>query len=79
MSFPARCPMCGGREVGRVGASQYYCWDCCIEFAVSRRGPRMFRLEPDGSLITIPPGEASRPQEARARAMGAAGGGLFEP
>jgi len=58
MGFPARCPLCGGREVGRVGTTQFYCWDCCIEFAMSRRGPRLFRLEPDGTLVTIPLGEA---------------------
>jgi len=44
------CPVCARRAVGKVGADQFYCWDCCVEFVV--RGPRVtiFNVEPDGSL-----------------------------
>ncbi len=47
------CPACGGRNVGRVGTVQYYCWDCFIEFALSPRGVRMFRVEADGELSRL--------------------------
>lgn len=47
------CPSCQGRNVGRVGTGQYYCWDCCIEFALSHKGVRMFRVEADGELSRI--------------------------
>ncbi len=47
------CPACQGRNVGRVGTGQYYCWECFIEFSLSSRGVRMFRVEPDGELSRI--------------------------
>ncbi len=49
------CPACDGRNVGRVGTGQYYCWECCIEFAFGHKGVRMFRVEPDGELSRIDP------------------------
>lgn len=47
------CPMCLGRNVGKVGTGQYYCWDCFIEFSLSHRGVRMYRVEADGELLRI--------------------------
>ncbi|HBQ95611.1 MAG: hypothetical protein M1294_09280 [Firmicutes bacterium] len=47
------CPACGGRNVGRVGTGQYYCWECFIEFSLSPRGVRMFRVEADGELSRL--------------------------
>lgn len=48
-----RCPGCQGRNIGKVGTGQFYCWDCFIEFAVSSRGLKMYRVEPDGELSRI--------------------------
>ena len=48
-----RCPSCQGRSVGKVGTGQYYCWDCFIEFAVSARGLRVYRVEVDGELSRL--------------------------
>lgn len=45
-----KCPNCQGRNVGKVAMGQFYCWDCFIEFAVSARGTRLYRVEPDGEL-----------------------------
>ncbi|MDP2859103.1 MAG: hypothetical protein Q8P50_14155 [Bacillota bacterium] len=45
-----RCPSCGGRSVGRVSSGQYYCWDCCVEFSMGRKGFQIYRLEEDGTL-----------------------------
>lgn len=44
------CPVCAKRAVGKVGADQYYCWNCCVEFVL--RGPQVtvFNVQPDGSL-----------------------------
>lgn len=47
------CPRCAGRNVGRVGSGQFYCWDCFIEFAVSYRGIRMYQVGIDGELSRI--------------------------
>jgi hypothetical protein len=44
------CPLCGQRGIGRVGADQYYCWDCCIEFMVRNQELKMYQVEADGTL-----------------------------
>jgi hypothetical protein len=49
------CPGCQGRNVGKVGTGQYYCWECFIEFQVGHRGTRMYRVEADGELSRIEP------------------------
>lgn len=49
------CPLCQGRNVGKVGTGQFYCWECFIEFQMSHRGVRMYRVESDGELSKIEP------------------------
>jgi len=44
------CPVCGQRGIGKVGADQYYCWDCCVEFVVRDQGVKVFNVESDGTL-----------------------------
>ncbi len=44
------CPVCGQRGIGKVGADQYYCWDCCVEFTVRNRDLKVFNVEVDGTL-----------------------------
>ena len=44
------CPLCGQRGIGRVGADQYYCWDCCMEFMVRNQELKMYQVEVDGTL-----------------------------
>ncbi|MBQ1220061.1 MAG: hypothetical protein IIW67_07005 [Peptococcaceae bacterium] len=46
-----RCPYCKSTTVGRVGTSQYYCWNCYYEFSVEPQRVRCFRIVEDGSLI----------------------------
>lgn len=48
-----KCPVCGGKSIGKVGNDQYYCWDCCLEYKMSQDGIQIFELEEDGSLVTI--------------------------
>lgn len=55
MDFDPPCPQCTGKNVGRVGTGQYYCWDCFIEFSVTHHGVRMYRVEVDGELSRIEP------------------------
>ena len=45
------CPKCRSRAIGRIGQNQYYCWDCSIEFAPTKDGFRMYRLESDGTTV----------------------------
>lgn len=44
------CPVCGRRSIGKVGADQYYCWDCCIEFFHNGKETKIYNIEDDGSL-----------------------------
>ena len=37
--------------MGKVGAGQYYCWDCCVEFNLGKKGFQVYRLEEDGTLV----------------------------
>ena len=46
------CPVCGQRGIGKVGANQYYCWDCCVEFAVRDHNVRIYNVEMDGTLTS---------------------------
>lgn len=45
-----KCPNCGARCTGRVGAHQHYCWECCVEFNVAGE-LQIFHLNADGDLI----------------------------
>lgn len=47
------CPQCGSRTTGKIGADQYYCWDCCVEFAVTRRGVQVFQVDDEGDLVSL--------------------------
>jgi len=47
------CPRCRGRAVGRVGLQQWYCWDCCVEFAKSARGIEVFAMDEEGELVSM--------------------------
>lgn len=62
------CPVCGGRATGRVGSGQYYCWDCCVEFSAGRRGPQVYRVEEDGTLVHLRPEEVRELSGLRRRA-----------
>lgn len=44
------CPVCGQRGIGKVGADQYYCWDCCLEFVLRNQELKAYQVEVDGSL-----------------------------
>lgn len=46
-----QCPACGARGIGRVGVGQYYCWECCVEFAVTKAGVQIFEVGADGELL----------------------------
>ncbi len=45
------CPVCSGRAIGKVGVEQFYCWDCCVEFATQTDKVVIYDLAEDGSLV----------------------------
>jgi len=47
------CPVCKRRAVGKVGAEQYYCWECCVEFVRRGDAVEIFSVEQDGSLTSF--------------------------
>ncbi|MEW6725404.1 hypothetical protein ACP3TJ_12030 [Desulforudis sp. 1088] len=50
-----QCPICGGRATGRVGADQYFCWDCCLEYRINKEGVQVFEMTEDGTLVPFDP------------------------
>jgi hypothetical protein len=49
------CPVCGGKATGKVGADQFYCWDCCVEYRINKEGVQVFEVDEDGSLVAFDP------------------------
>jgi hypothetical protein len=49
------CPVCGGKSTGKVGAEQYYCWDCCVEYRKNKEGVDIFQVDEEGSLVAFDP------------------------
>ncbi|MCX7780562.1 MAG: hypothetical protein N2491_06560 [Negativicutes bacterium] len=49
------CPLCGQRGIGKVGVEQYFCWECCVEFAVQGDKLKIFNVELDGTLSAYTP------------------------
>lgn len=44
------CPICGGREVGKINVDQYYCWNCFVEYDCQNR---IYQVDEDGSLVAL--------------------------
>lgn len=44
------CPVCGRKSIGKVGVSQFYCWECYMEFAFDGTQYTVYNVEADGSL-----------------------------
>ncbi len=49
--FPETCPVCGGRLIGRIGAAQFFCWDCCAQFSRGGSRARVWEIDDDGTLV----------------------------
>ncbi|MCL6548266.1 MAG: hypothetical protein K6T30_05085 [Alicyclobacillus sp.] len=50
-----RCPHCNCRDVGKIGANQFYCWSCFMEFNVAGEEVRVYEVAEDGSLVAVEP------------------------
>ena len=44
------CPLCGAREVGRIGRERYYCRECCHEWTKGGGEVKIFEVMSDGSV-----------------------------
>lgn len=47
-----QCPICRGNQTGKVGAGQYYCWSCFVEFNTNEGG-EVYEITEDGSLLAL--------------------------
>ncbi len=50
-----QCPLCGGKAIGKIGSEQYYCWDCCVEYHLTKEGIHVYDLDEDGVLTSLEP------------------------
>lgn len=48
-----RCPNCNGKDIGKIGAQNYYCWTCFIEMTVDNEKLTIHQVEADGSLSSL--------------------------
>ena len=44
------CPICGAREVGRIGRERYYCRECCHEWTKGGGEVKIYEVLSDGSI-----------------------------
>ncbi|MGI5859196.1 MAG: hypothetical protein ACOX8P_07765 [Tepidanaerobacteraceae bacterium] len=45
------CPLCQKTTVGKVGSSQYYCWECFVEFLIQKDKIVIYEVCDDGTLL----------------------------
>lgn len=48
-----KCPNCQSKDLGKIGSSQYYCWNCFIELTVNDDKVSLNQVEEDGSLTSL--------------------------
>lgn len=47
------CPNCNGRDIGKIGTSQYYCWTCFVEMTITKGKLSLHQVEEDGTLSSL--------------------------
>lgn len=47
------CPNCHSRDIGKIAANQFYCWNCFIELTIEGDRFSTFQVEEDGSLSSL--------------------------
>ncbi|KYD11188.1 MAG: hypothetical protein C6P37_13740 [Caldibacillus debilis] len=47
------CPNCHGKDIGKIGINQYYCWNCFIELSVADGKICVHQIEEDGTLSSL--------------------------
>lgn len=47
------CPLCNSTTVGKIGTSQYYCWNCFYEFSYKQQKVAVYDVAEDGSLTDV--------------------------
>ncbi|QDP40697.1 DUF2797 domain-containing protein [Radiobacillus deserti] len=47
------CPNCKGKNIGKIGNQQYYCWNCFIELSLENEVLDVHQVEEDGTLSSL--------------------------
>lgn len=47
------CPNCASKNIGKISANQFYCWNCCIELTLEGDQLLMNQVEEDGTLTSL--------------------------
>ncbi len=47
------CPLCGARDVGRIGRERYYCRTCYHEWTDKSGEVKIFRIASDGTVMRL--------------------------
>ncbi|MFK2824460.1 hypothetical protein QYG89_01945 [Bacillus sp. B190/17] len=47
------CPNCKSKDLGKIGTTQYYCWNCFIELSIEQNIISVHQVEEDGSLSSL--------------------------
>ncbi|WP_353948041.1 hypothetical protein ABNN70_13140 [Sporolactobacillus sp. Y61] len=48
-----KCPNCASKNIGKLSAKDYYCWNCFIELSLEDGRLSLSQVEEDGSLTTL--------------------------
>ncbi|MGV2686355.1 hypothetical protein GNF82_18830 [Clostridium perfringens] len=48
-----KCPNCSSKDIGKIGAHQFYCWGCFIELTVNGEKMSVYQVEEDGTLSSL--------------------------
>ncbi|MFC5713505.1 hypothetical protein ACFPU1_11980 [Thalassorhabdus alkalitolerans] len=48
-----KCPNCKRKDLGKLSANQYYCWNCFVELTVIDGVCSLYQVEEDGSLSSL--------------------------
>ncbi|MGY0694292.1 hypothetical protein ACW2QC_16180 [Virgibacillus sp. FSP13] len=49
-----QCPNCRGKDIGKIGSQQFYCWNCFIELSIADNNElAVHQIESDGSLSSL--------------------------
>lgn len=47
-----QCPVCSSIDVGKVSNTNYYCWDCLVEFQYKKnKEAHIYEIQDDGTLV----------------------------
>ncbi|WP_246451828.1 hypothetical protein [Alkalicella caledoniensis] len=55
------CPVCSGKDIGKVANNQFYCWTCFVVFNVNKGNniTGVYDVDDEGTLVSLEDDEYS--------------------